>query len=140
MPDQHLAPCVFCALIADGTTKFLRTWDDAVALVPLNPVTEGHVLIIPRRHVEDATERPMVTAQAMRRAAEWAEPPCNIITSAGREATQTVFHLHVHVVPRREGDGLSLPWTPQQGATPKPGPKPYPPVAKDTARGDSHDR
>jgi len=38
--------------------------------------------------------------------------PCNVITSVGREATQSVFHLHVHVVPRREGDGLALPWTP----------------------------
>ncbi len=52
----------------------------------------------------------------MRYAAQWAAGhrmnPCNLITSAGREATQTVFHLHIHVVPRRDGDGLALPWTP----------------------------
>jgi histidine triad (HIT) family protein len=40
--------------------------------------------------------------------------PCNIITSVGAEATQTVFHLHLHVVPRRFGDGLALPWTGQE--------------------------
>jgi histidine triad (HIT) family protein len=51
-----------------------------------------------------------VTAAVMRRAAELATPPCNIITSAGTEATQTVFHLHVHIVPREAGDGLELPW------------------------------
>jgi histidine triad (HIT) family protein len=47
----------------------------------------------------------------MSAAAELATPPCNIITSAGSDATQTVFHLHLHVVPRRAGDGLALPWT-----------------------------
>ena len=54
----------------------------------------------------------------MRRAAElMAErPAANLITSKGREATQSVFHLHVHVVPRAAGDGLPLPWTPQHTA------------------------
>jgi histidine triad (HIT) family protein len=40
-------------------------------------------------------------------------PGANIITSIGRVATQSVFHLHVHIVPRHEGDGLCLPWTGQ---------------------------
>lgn len=84
-----------------------------MAIVPLNPVTEGHVLVIPRWHVVDAVQEPQVTADVMRCAAELAERPCNIITSSGGEATQSVFHLHVHVVPRREGDGLALPWTDQ---------------------------
>jgi len=58
------------------------------------------------------------TATVMRRAAElMAElPAANIITSKGREATQSVFHLHVHVVPRQADDDLPLPWTPQQPA------------------------
>jgi len=104
--------CVFCDII-DGlqSARVLFQWADAIAIVPLGPVTDGHVLIIPRRHVADAIEDPEVTAATMRCAAEWAMRPCNIITSAGPEATQTVFHLHVHVVPRREGDGLALPWT-----------------------------
>lgn len=41
-------------------------------------------------------------------------PAANIITSRGSAATQTVYHLHLHVVPRREGDGLGLPWTDRQ--------------------------
>lgn len=89
---------------------------DAVAIVPLNPVTPGHVLIIPRQHVADATENPGVTAAAMYRAAQlvrsW-DHAANIITSVGEAATQTVFHLHVHCVPRTLNDGLKLPWTDQ---------------------------
>jgi histidine triad (HIT) family protein len=53
---------------------------------------------------------PAVSAAAMRAASELAVAPCNLITSAGREATQSVFHLHLHVVPRRENDRLALPW------------------------------
>lgn len=104
-------PCVFCDIIAgDEPAEFVRRWTDAVAIVPLNPVTPGHVLVIPRAHVVDASDRPHIAAQAMERAASIAVPPFNIITSAGKEATQSVFHLHLHVVPRAENDGLALPW------------------------------
>jgi histidine triad (HIT) family protein len=109
-----VADCPFCSIVA-GTSPatVVRHWHDAIAIVPLNPVTPGHVLVIPAEHVEDATVDPEVTAVVMRRSAELAEPPCNIITSAGAEATQSVAHLHVHIVPRRKGDGLALPWTGQ---------------------------
>jgi len=104
--------CVFCAIVAgEAPATVIREWPDAIAIVPLRPVAPGHVLVIPRTHVADATVDPDVTAVTMRRAAELAVPPCNLITSAGRPATQTVFHLHIHVVPRRVGDGLALPWS-----------------------------
>lgn len=104
-------PCVFCDIVAEvEPATFVRRWGDAVAIVPLNPVTPGHVLVIPRVHVVDASERPHITAAAMERAASIAVPPFNIITSAGRAATQSVFHLHLHIVPRSENDGLALPW------------------------------
>ena len=69
--------------------------------------------MLPRVHVPDAGTDPDVTAAVMRRAAElMAEHgAANLITSRGAAATQTVFHLHVHVVPRRPGDGLMLPWS-----------------------------
>ncbi|WP_251059428.1 MULTISPECIES: HIT family protein [unclassified Streptomyces] len=81
-------------------------------------VTEGHVMVLPRVHVHDAGTDPEVTAAVMRRAAElMAElPAANLITSKGVAATQSVFHLHVHVVPRQDGDDLPLPWTPQHAA------------------------
>jgi len=105
--------CVLCAIVAgDAPAKLVAEWPGAVAIVPLNPVVEGHVIVLPRRHVEDATTHPGVTGYVMECAAEFAERPANIITSAGGAATQTVFHLHVHIVPRRDGDGLMLPWSP----------------------------
>lgn len=107
--------CIFCQ-IAQGDGPFVAEWDDAVALVPLDPVTPGHVIVIPRTHEMDALGDPDVTAATMRRAAEIAPWPCNIITSAGEVATQSVLHLHIHVVPRRTDDGLPLPWTPQHEA------------------------
>jgi histidine triad (HIT) family protein len=112
--------CVFCAIAAgQAPAVIVRQWPDALAVRPRSGgVNTGHVFVLPRVHVEDAGTDPDVTAAVMRRAADlMAEhPAANIITSKGREATQSVFHLHVHVVPRQAGDGLPLPWTPQHAA------------------------
>jgi len=115
--------CVFCQIVAEtAPAHVVRVWDDAIAIVPLRPVTEGHTLVIPRTHVVSFYSSPEVSAATMRRAAElghglesWEGPfglDANIITSIGPNATQTVKHLHVHVVPRRKDDGLALPWSP----------------------------
>ena len=105
--------CVFCGIVA-GTepATMVDHWHDAVAFVPLNPVVSGHTLIVPREHVPDAVDSPAVTGMVMVRAAEFARKyeASNILTSVGAAATQSVFHLHVHVVPRRLGDQLMLPW------------------------------
>lgn len=107
--------CVFC-----DTSKIksrVTEQDGCLIFEPLNPVTVGHVLVAPKEHVSDFTDNVEVTAKVMRVAALYAKlfnEPCNLITSKGHEATQSVFHLHVHVVPRREGDGLHLPWTNQK--------------------------
>lgn len=117
--------CVFCDIIA-GTSPatIVREWDDAIAILPRKDkrgrrgCTEGHILVIPRRHVWDFTENEDVTAAVMRRAARLARElggQWNLITSAGEDATQTVFHLHVHLVPRRPKDRLKLPWTEKNG-------------------------
>lgn len=116
---EKILDCAFCRIV-DGTATtqpFLR-WDDAIAITPLDPVTPGHMLVIPNTHVQDAAEDPGVTAAAMRRAAELAagRGDMNLITSIGTSATQTVRHLHIHLVPRSEGDGLMLPWTVPVGA------------------------
>ncbi|WP_201300852.1 HIT family protein [Streptomyces sp. HF10] len=109
--------CVFCQIIA-GTAPatVVREWDNAVAILPLGGVTEGHVLVLPRRHVDNAVTDPHITGQTMARAAELGAElgsDLNLITSVGAAATQTVHHFHVHLVPRAAGDGLPLPWTPQ---------------------------
>ncbi|MFE4857336.1 HIT family protein [Streptomyces sp. NPDC056670] len=112
--------CVFCAIAAgQAPAVIVREWPDALAVRPRSGgVSEGHVFVLPRVHVDNAGTDPEVTAAVMRRAAElMAEvPAANIITSKGEAATQSVFHLHVHVVPRQVGDGLLLPWTPEQTA------------------------
>ncbi|KUF18613.1 HIT domain-containing protein [Streptomyces silvensis] len=79
-------------------------------------MTEGHLLVIPKVHVADVGHDPYISAATMRRAAELAaEQWCNVITSRGSVATQSVFHLHIHVIPRRKGDGVTLPWS-EKGA------------------------
>ncbi|MFD5395222.1 HIT family protein [Streptomyces sp. NPDC127097] len=107
--------CPFCLIVCGrAPATVLRAWPDALAIRPRHGgVTAGHVLVIPRVHVADVAEDPVVSAATMLRAAELAAEAgdCNVITSRGPAATQTVRHLHLHVVPRAEGDGLLLPWT-----------------------------
>ena len=105
-------PCPFCRIVRGETqATIVQRWTDAIAFVPLNPVVDGHVLVVPHLHVVDFADDPYTAAITMRRAATLARPPANIITSAGPEATQTIRHLHLHIVPRAFGDGLALPWT-----------------------------
>lgn len=109
--------CPFCAIVAgDAPADMVYEWPDAVAFTPRGGgVGRDHILVVPRTHVRDFISDPQVTASVMARAAQLAETlgvyPANLITSAGPEATQTVFHLHVHLIRRTEGDGLALPWT-----------------------------
>lgn len=112
--------CVFCRIVNGQLpavdlilTKYIASF------TPLDPVTPGHRLFIPRTHTTGLRADPILLAHAMFAAAEWAskaEHPedCNLISSDGVAATQTIRHLHVHYVPRREGDCLPLPWTFQQ--------------------------
>lgn len=106
--------CIFCEIAAGRSlVTFVREWPGALAFVPLDPVVEGHTLVIPKRHVRDFTDDASVSAETTFAAAQLARDmggPLNLITSKGREATQSVFHLHLHLVPRAVDDGLALPW------------------------------
>ncbi|MGI5408690.1 HIT family protein [Streptomyces chartreusis] len=107
-------PCPFCEInLGRAPATFVHEWSDTIAIVPLNPVVDGHTLVIPKQHVRDFASDPVVAGATMQRAAQlmrWTDRPMNLITSRGREATQSVFHLHLHLVPRAEDDGLALPW------------------------------
>jgi histidine triad (HIT) family protein len=108
--------CVFCDIVNGLSPANVVYEDDAVlAFVPLNPVVDGHIIVVPKTHSDDFTESPSLTAITVSRASALASKmgPVNLITSRGREATQSVFHLHIHLVPRKEGDGLQLPWSDQ---------------------------
>lgn len=105
--------CVFCEIVAGRVpADVVHDWPEVIVIKPLLQAAPGHVLVIPRRHVRDVASDPAVSALAMTAAAELAGtmPSANVITSRGLAATQTVFHLHLHVVPRYPGDGLTLPW------------------------------
>jgi histidine triad (HIT) family protein len=117
VPDTGVVAtsCPFCRIVCGMDTATIRfEWLDAMAFVPLNPVTEGHVVVIPKLHVPDFRTDPLVSAMVMGRASRLAtlteRSDLNVITSVGPAASQTVQHLHVHLVPRRPGDGLALPW------------------------------
>lgn len=104
--------CVFCEIVSgQGPANMVREWPDVIAFTPLKPAVDGHTLVVPRRHVDDFAEDPELTAATVLRAAELAAEmggPMNAITSKGREASQTVFHLHIHLVPRRADDDVRL--------------------------------
>ncbi len=123
-PWREFPACPFCAIVAGHASAegLIRWEDDVVAFTPLHPVTLGHILVAPAIHVTDFMTDPAVSARVMAVASEMARSVAaafeaegvNLITSAGEAATQSVFHLHVHIVPRRAGDGLQLPWTGQR--------------------------
>lgn len=117
---MSVSNCAFCAIVTgESPANVVREWSDAIAIRPRSGgVADGHLLVIPRQHVADVGSDPAVSAATMARAAELAAdlPNANVLTSKGAAATQTVFHLHLHVVPRTDGDGLPLPWTPQHAA------------------------
>ncbi|MFF3096532.1 HIT family protein [Streptomyces cyaneofuscatus] len=112
--------CVFCAIVT-GTESADRVYEteEALAFLPLAPATPGHTLIVPKAHVTDlwhvdmATLAPVMEATlkvsaALRRAFD--PDGLNLINSAGAAATQTVFHIHFHLVPRWDGDGIADFW------------------------------
>lgn len=115
--------CVFCQLIMDWkrnpeTSKLTQMEPKANVFMfePLDPVVPGHILFIAAMHTSNAADNPYLTDQVFCWAAKYAQQqlePFNLITSAGKEATQSVWHTHIHYVPRKEKDGLKLPWSEQ---------------------------
>jgi histidine triad (HIT) family protein len=98
--------------------------EHTVAFMDIAPATRGHALVIPREHYpnlleipDDELERTMLAARRLAARMQDALEPAgfNILNSCGSAAWQTVFHFHVHVVPRYEDDPLKLPWVPAEG-------------------------
>lgn len=111
--------CVFCELINDRSkliTPLVHEWSDAIILVPLDPCTPGHLLAISKAHVKSAVYDPVVAGALMARAAWFARDNSHIVANNGELADQSVFHLHYHIIPRREGDGIQMPWSWQRKA------------------------
>lgn len=106
--------CPFCDYAGPSEILWRDEWDGAIAFEPLNPVTPGHVLVVPTDHEPDFASSAVTTSLAFFSAVRYVQAmklkDVNLITSKGKAATQTVQHLHIHVLPRTEGDGLTLPW------------------------------
>jgi histidine triad (HIT) family protein len=119
--DKERIECIFCQIIrGESPAEVLMDDFNAWVIRPLNPVVEGHVIVIPLEHQKDFT--PFNTGYSFAHfafetagtyAAQFPDQDFNLITSKGKNATQSVFHLHVHLVPRHKGDGLKLPWSGQ---------------------------
>jgi histidine triad (HIT) family protein len=117
--------CLFCKIVAGEIPATVVAQDERTfAFMDINPATRGHVLVIPRAHARDVHEidsedLKAVAAAAQRVAAravqELGADGVNLLQSSGRAAWQTVFHFHLHVIPRYEGDPLRLPWVPAPG-------------------------
>lgn len=106
--------CVFCDRIMNS--EYIDRFANHVMFEPLNPVTPGHMLVVPVLHTANLNDGQLEANQtgwALRYFTNDLTDDYNIITSKGSNATQTIQHLHYHIVPRRENDGLMLPWSNQ---------------------------
>jgi histidine triad (HIT) family protein len=115
--------CAFCGIVADpARARVLYEDAHTLAFFPLAPATRGHTLVVPKAHsadlwamddtdVQRLTATVLLVGRALRAALE--PDGMNIVNSAGTAATQTVFHTHVHLVPRHPGDAMGPIWPPK---------------------------
>ena len=117
--------CIFCKIVAgELPAQIVEADERTVAFMDISPGTRGHLLVVPRRHVRDVIEvepedlhavMDTVQRMAQRVVERLGADGVNVLNSRGAAAWQTVFHFHVHVIPRYDGDPLRLPWTPAEG-------------------------
>ncbi|HEY1687583.1 MAG TPA: HIT family protein [Solirubrobacteraceae bacterium] len=117
--------CIFCKIVAGELPATVIAEDErTLAFMDINPATRGHLLVIPKQHARDLIEiggddlaAVMLKAQALATQAKqrFGAEGVNLLNSCGARAWQTVFHFHLHVIPRYADDPLRLPWTPTPG-------------------------
>ena len=117
--------CLFCKIVAGELPSTQVDSDErTVSFMDINPATRGHLLVVPREHSRDLLEiggedLAACAATAQRMAAlvqaKLGADGANLLNACGSPAWQTVFHFHVHVIPRYEDDPLRLPWVPGPG-------------------------
>ena len=124
MRDEN---CIFCKILAgEIPSTAVYEDDDFKAILDVSPAARGHVIILPKNHAANIYELPdedaskiMVVAKKIATAIEKAYhcDGVNILQNNGEAAGQTVFHLHVHVIPRFKGDTVNIGW--KQGDMPE---------------------
>jgi histidine triad (HIT) family protein len=111
--------CIFCAIVSKDAESSMVYEDEAVvAFMDLQPVTTGHLLVVPREHMACLADVPaelgghlFSVAQTLAAALRRSGLPCegiNMFLADGEAAFQEVFHTHLHVFPRTQGDGFGL--------------------------------
>jgi len=115
--------CLFCSIVAGEIPSTIVDEDErTIAFMDINPATRGHALVVPRAHSRDlldvSEEDLAACAAAARRLAGRVSERLdadgvNLLNSCGRAAWQTVFHFHIHVIPRYDDDPLKMPWIPR---------------------------
>ena len=117
--------CIFCKIVAgELPSQIVDSDDDTIAFMDISPATRGHALVIPREHsadllgieAEDLAAVGLAAQQLAKRAKQrLGADGVNLLNACGAVAFQSVFHFHMHVIPRYEGDSLRLPWVPAPG-------------------------
>ena len=114
--------CIFCKII-EGEIPSMRVYEDedCVAMMDINPASPGHTLILPKKHLADLSEmdeelagRLMMVAKkiGLRQKQALGADGFNVVQNNGRAAGQTVFHYHIHVIPRYAGGPQMVVWEP----------------------------
>ena len=117
-----MTDCIFCKIIEDQIPSAKVYEDeDVYAFLDITQVTPGHTLVIPKTHVanifeydEDLATKVMTKLPKISRAVRRAFPDMlglNILNNNGQAAGQTVFHSHIHLIPRYQGDGDGFGWS-----------------------------
>ena len=117
--------CLFCGIVA-GTipSTQVASTERAIAFMDINPATPGHLLVIPRAHstdlreasAEDLTAATLLAQSLVGTVIDRLDAAgANLLSCIGADAWQSVFHTHLHVIPRYKDDPLQLPWHPTAG-------------------------
>lgn len=117
--------CLFCGIVAGSIPSETVDSDErTLAFMDINPATRGHALVVPRRHSvdlldvepDDLTATTLAAQRLAKRMSEVLDlDGVNLLNACGAAAWQSVFHFHIHVVPRYQEDPLELPWVPKGG-------------------------
>lgn len=120
-----MSDCLFCGIVEGSVpSQSVDSDERTVSFMDIAPATPGHALVVPRRHSanlleiepEDLEATVLAAQRLAKRATErLGADGVNVLNSCGEAAWQTVFHFHIHVVPRYRNDPLELPWVPTEG-------------------------
>ena len=117
-----MSECIFCKIVEKSLDAQIIYEDDKImAFLDINPATEGHSLVIPKKHYENLFdvdtqlasylfEKTIIIARSVKEAMQC--DGINLVQSSGKAAMQTIFHFHIHIIPRYKSDKIIKPWTP----------------------------